>query len=407
MKCPTYVKNCIELIETSGHVAYAVGGAVRDSLLGAEPSDWDVTTSARPEEILRIFASFRTVPTGIKHGTVTVLLENEEKGKKEPIEITTFRVDGEYRDSRHPESVEFSNDLRDDLSRRDFTVNAMAFSEKEGLVDAFGGRRDLENRIIRAVGDPQKRFTEDALRILRAFRFSAQLEFEIEENTLRAASVCSHLLKNIARERVGAEFKKLVASKGVSYSLQKMIENGIWQSLFDIPCPCPEYVLKIAQLPNGNFATRLAALLVDYEEDEKETFLASLRLSNDEKRQVLRLCRVKNFEIPEKTAKFSVSARHFLHLYNNIYDEAKDMLKFFCQNGQIEAFFEILDCEKNRNNPLSLSDLAVKGSDILPFCVGNHAKVGKILNELLNMVVENPALNEKDKLIEIVKKELL
>ena len=404
---PDYIKNCIELLEKSGYSAYAVGGAVRDSLLQNEPSDWDVTTSALPNEILRVFADFRTIPTGIKHGTVTVLFENEENGNKEPVEITTFRVDGEYRDSRHPESVDFSNDVRDDLSRRDFTVNAMAFNEKEGIIDAFCGQQDLENRIIRAVGEPQKRFSEDALRILRAFRFASQLEFEIEENTLRAASVCSPLLKNIARERVGVEFKKLVASKGASYSLQKMTENGVWKALFDAPAPSHKTIWEISNLPNGNFATRFAALIVDCEEDEKEKFLASLRLSNDEERLVLRLCRVKSFEIPEKTDKIPASARHFLHLYNNIYDEAREMLKFFNKDKLIEDFVAVLDAENSKNNPLSLSELKVKGSDILPFCMGNHARVGKILNELLNRVIEDPTLNEKEKLIEIAQKELL
>ena len=187
MKYPEYIKNCIEMLEAAGYSAYAVGGAVRDSLLGKEPSDWDVTTSAKPEETLDVFKNFRTIPTGIKHGTVTVL---ENDGKKYiPVEITTFRIDGEYRDSRHPESVEFSKDVRDDLSRRDFTVNAMAFNEKEGIIDVFGGQNDLEKCIIRAVGDPEKRFSEDALRILRAFRFASQLEFEIEESTDRKSVV--------------------------------------------------------------------------------------------------------------------------------------------------------------------------------------------------------------------------
>ena len=316
MKYPEHVKNCIELLEESGYSAYAVGGAVRDSLLGAEPSDWDVTTSARPQETLEVFKEFRTIPTGIKHGTITVLVNDGEKNI--PVEITTFRIDGEYRDSRHPESVEFSKDVRDDLSRRDFTVNAMAFNEKEGIIDAFGGKNDLKNRIIRAVGNPEKRFCEDALRILRAFRFSSQLGFEIEEKTFAAASNCAHLLKNIARERVGVEFKKLLSCAGASYSLDKMIECGVWQNLFDTPIPHPEIVSKISQLGNKTFATRLAVLIVEYSEREKEEFLTSLRLSNSEKRLVLRLCTVKSFNIPQNINKFSVLARHFLHLYNNI-----------------------------------------------------------------------------------------
>ena len=404
MKYPEYVKNCIELLEESGYSAYAVGGAVRDSLLGKEPSDWDVTTSAKPEETLTVFKGFRTIPTGIKHGTVTVLVND---GKKNiPIEITTFRIDGEYRDSRHPESVEFSNDLRDDLSRRDFTVNAIALNEKESLIDAFGGKNDLENRIIRSVGDPKKRFCEDALRILRAFRFASQLEFEIEENTLVAAQSCAHLLKNIARERIGVEFKKLLSCEGVAYSLKKMIECGVWQNLFDAPPPNFETVSQIMRLKNENFATRLAALTVELSANEREKFLSSLRLSNNEKKLVLRLCSVKKFDLPKNPAEFSKSARHFLHLYNDIYEESLEMLKFFNDKENIKGFIEIICAERCKNNPLSISDLDIKGNDILPLCNKDYSKVGKTLEYLLLQVIEDPTLNQKQKLIEIAKKSL-
>ena len=404
MKYPEYVKNCIESLEKSGYSAYAVGGAVRDSLLRLEPSDWDVTTSAKPEEILSVFKDFRTIPTGIKHGTVTVLLEIE--GENVPVEITTFRVDGEYRDSRHPESVEFSDDVRDDLSRRDFTVNAMAFNEKEGLIDAFGGSDDLEKHIIRAVGEPEKRFSEDALRILRAFRFSAQLNFEIEENTLEGAKKCAHLLKNIARERVGVEFKKLLASSGSVYALKKMIENGVWEQLFDIPPTALQKIDEISSLSSGNFSTRLCALTCDCSDEEKEVILNSLRLSNIEKKLILRLYSIKNFIVPESKANLSASARHFLHLYGNIYDEAKQMLEFFAGREASLEFLSFLESEKQKNNPLAISDLAIKGSDILPLCDKDHSQVGKILNLLLEKVIENPSLNTKQKLMEIVQKEL-
>ena len=405
MKCPEYVKNCIEMLEKSGYSAYAVGGAVRDSLLDKEPSDWDVTTSALPEETQRVFADYRTIPTGIKHGTVTVLFD--DNGTYKPIEITTFRVDGEYRDSRHPENVSFSRNLRDDLSRRDFTVNAMAFNEKEGIVDTFGGKIDLENRTIRAVGEPQKRFTEDALRILRAFRFAAQLDFEIEQKTLEATSVCAHLIKNIARERVGVEFKKLLATQGVSYSLQKMIENGVWQRTFETPAPYLETINKLPQLKNGNFATRLCALIFQYSDEEKEAFLNSLRLSNDEKRLCLRLCKIKDFPIEDNSEKYPSGARRFLHLYNNIYDEALEMLIFFNENKDLSEFISAISQERSKSTPLTLSDLEIRGNDILPFCNGNYANVGKILNLLLERVIENPELNKKETLLEITKKELL
>ena len=405
MKYPEYVKNCIEMLEKSGYSAYAVGGAVRDSLRDKEPSDWDVTTSALPEETQRVFADFRTIPTGIKHGTVTVLFD--DNGTFKPIEITTFRVDGEYRDSRHPENVSFSRNLCDDLSRRDFTVNAMAFNEKSGVIDAFGGKNDLENRIICAVGEPQKRFTEDALRILRAFRFAAQLDFEVEQKTLEATSVCAHLIKNIARERVGVEFKKLLATQGVSYSLQKMIENGVWQRTFETPAPYLETINKLPQLKNGNFATRLCALIFQYSDEEKEAFLNSLRLSNDEKRLCLRLCKIKDFQIEDNSEKYPSGARRFLHLYDNIYDNALEMLVFFNKDKNLDEFISTISLEKSKNNPLTMSNLDIRGNDILPLCKGNHANVGKILNKLLERVIENPELNKKETLLEITKKELL
>ena len=171
MKYPRYVADVITRLEECGHEAYIVGGSVRDMLLSKAPNDYDVTTSARPTETLEIFKDMRTIPTGLKHGTVTVM------SRGNPIEITTFRIDGEYLDSRRPESVSFTDDVTADLSRRDFTVNAMAYSEKRGLIDVFGGKNDLEKRIIRAVRDPKERFSEDALRIMRAFRFSSQLGF--------------------------------------------------------------------------------------------------------------------------------------------------------------------------------------------------------------------------------------
>ena len=400
MKHPTYVKNCIELLEKSGYSAYAVGGAVRDSLLGKEPSDWDVTTSATPHEILSVFADFRTIPTGIKHGTVTVLFE--ENSTRSPVEITTFRVDGEYKDSRHPESVVFSKSIYDDLSRRDFTVNAMAYNEKEGLVDAFGGQNDLKNRIIRAVGDPETRFCEDALRILRAFRFAGQLEFEIEKNTLLAAKKCASLLKNIARERIFAELKRLLASSGAVYSLKNMIEYGIWQELFDISAPTNDQIDKLKLVSDGNFATCFAILLSNYTETEREHTLDSLRPSNDEKRKIMRLCRIQEFPAPNEN--LSKWARRFLHLYDNILTDALEMLSVGMQNTEFETLKAVILFEQKQQRPLKISDLAVKGDDLLPLFKENRALVGKTLNSLLEIVIEAPELNEKEALLSLAKK---
>lgn len=399
MNCPEYVKNCIDLLEAAGHSAYAVGGAVRDSLLGLEPSDWDVTTSATPTEIIEVFSSFRTIPTGIKHGTVTVLFED---GKKySPIEITTFRIDGEYHDSRHPDSVQFSSKLADDLSRRDFTINAMAYCERDGLVDIFDGREDLKNGIIRTVGEAEKRFSEDALRILRAFRFSAQLGFEIEEKTLNAASKCAFLLKNIARERIGIEFKKLLSSPSPVYSLQRMIEKGIWRELFGEVLPDSLLIEKLGVIESC-FETRLAALISDLADYEKEELLSSLRLSNNEKKQILKLSTVKGFVIDDSFEASEVQARRFLHLYANVSEQGTLLLKFFGE----DQFAGLVIAQMHRSVPLSIADLDVRGGDLMPLCDGDYKKVGLILAFLLERVIEDPDLNRKEKLIEIVKKEL-
>ena len=208
IKFPDAVKHLISALNAAGHEAYAVGGCVRDALLNKKPNDWDLTTSALPEEIKAVFPRERIIETGIKHGTVTVLV------KGEPYEITTYRVDGEYTDHRRPDSVQFVKNLKEDLMRRDFTVNAMACHPETGLVDLFGGRDDLEKRIIRAVGEPEKRFEEDALRILRALRFASTYDFSIDEQTALAANRLRNTLENVSEERIFVELKKLLCGKG-------------------------------------------------------------------------------------------------------------------------------------------------------------------------------------------------
>ena len=209
IQIPEKVNKIIHLLQKNGYDAYAVGGCVRDSLLGRIPADWDITTSARPLEVKNLFK--RTIDTGLQHGTVTVMMG------KEGFEVTTYRIDGEYEDSRHPKEVIFTGKLEEDLKRRDFTINAMAYNDREGLVDVFGGAKDLENQIIRCVGDPSERFTEDALRIMRAVRFSAQLGFSIEEETKRAAGELAETLKKISAERIHTELVKLLVSPHPQY----------------------------------------------------------------------------------------------------------------------------------------------------------------------------------------------
>ena len=201
---PDKVKKIIETIESGGYEAYAVGGCVRDSILGRVPEDWDITTSASPQEIKNLFR--RTVDTGIQHGTVTVIME------REGFEVTTYRIDGEYEDSRHPKEVTFTSNLTEDLKRRDFTINAMAYNDREGLVDAFGGIKDMKARLVRCVGNPRERFGEDALRMMRAVRFSAQLGYGMEEGTKAAVKEMAENLRNISAERIQTELVKLLTS---------------------------------------------------------------------------------------------------------------------------------------------------------------------------------------------------
>lgn len=213
IKLPETIKFVLGKLEKNGFSAYAVGGAVRDYILGNPATDWDVTTSALPDETEKVFSGFKVIKTGIKHGTVTVIVNGC------PVEITTFRKESGYTDNRHPDNVEFVSDLAEDLKRRDFTVNSLAYNEKEGLIDLYGGLSDLKNEIIRTVGDPRERFSEDALRILRAVRFSSKLGFTIEEKTYAAAKELKENLKNVSAERIFSEFTKTLCGKNVKNAL--------------------------------------------------------------------------------------------------------------------------------------------------------------------------------------------
>ncbi len=243
----------IRIFEKNGYEAYAVGGCVRDSIMGRECNDTDITVSCTPDTTMSVLekSHIRYVKTGLKHGTVTAIV------KRKPYEITTFRTDGKYTDNRRPDSVEFVSDLSSDLSRRDFTVNAMAYSENKGIVDLFGGRDDIRNKIIRTVGDADTRFNEDALRILRALRFASVLGFEIEDNTARSIVKNAHLLNNIARERITAELEKLLVGQNAAEIIARFepvfcqvlgVENI---DLFAFSCLPPDFELRLASICDG------------------------------------------------------------------------------------------------------------------------------------------------------------
>ena len=246
IKLPEKVKYIISRLEKNGYEAYAVGGCVRDSILDRVPEDWDITTSAKPEEVKKLFQA--TIDTGLQHGTVTVVIE------KEGYEVTTFRLDGDYSDGRHPDRVAFTSSLTEDLKRRDFTINAMAYSENTGLIDRFDGEKDLEDGIIRAVGDAEERFSEDALRMLRAIRFAGQLNFDIAEKTFDAIKKLSPDISKVSVERIAKELEKLLLSGNPEY-ITLVYEAGI----FEVIAPEIAALFKSGEIYNSIEAVRWAS----------------------------------------------------------------------------------------------------------------------------------------------------
>lgn len=438
IEIPTYVKAVLDRMEKHGFEAFLVGGCVRDSLLGKVPGDYDVTTNALPEETEAVFRDdFRVIETGMKHGTVTVLSDGN------PIEITTYRIDGEYTDCRRPDSVSFARNLREDLARRDFTVNAMAYSESAGIIDCFGGMEDLKNRIIRCVGEPQKRFSEDALRILRAIRFSSQLDFEIESRTEEAVFSCRDLLKNISAERISVELDKLIMGDNCEEVMMKYPRIlGVFIPEI-LPCigfeqhnsyhryTVWEHIVKAVSSAKKDRTVRLAMLLHDigkpgcFRLDEKGTghFHDHEKLSAEAAGGILRRLRYDNHTIDRVTALI-------FHHYFNPSDNDRTVKKLLSKIGR-EAYFQLLDVQRadaaskesfclerlpvldsleERGRKIlaaeecfSLKNLAVNGNDLLALGFKGKA-IGDTLNLLLGQVLDEKLPNEKNILLEYVKK---
>lgn len=437
IQMPDKVHKIIEVLEAAGYEAYAVGGCVRDSILGREPNDWDITTSAKPEETKRLFA--RTIDTGIKHGTVTVMLD------KEGFEVTTYRIDGIYEDSRHPKEVTFTASLEEDLKRRDFTVNAMAYNERIGLVDIFGGLADIEQGIIRCVGNAEERFTEDALRMLRAVRFSAQLGYEIEEKTKQAIRRLASNLKKISAERIQAELVKLVTSPHPDY-LRTAYETGITKHIlpeFDIcmetnqnnPHHCynvGEHILHSMQETSPDKVLRLGMLFHDIAKPQTLSIdeegithnKGHAELGEKMTKQILRRLKFDNDTI-DKVSKIVLYHDQEVGLtpggvrraVNRMGEEIFTML-FAVQYADVLAQSDYLREEKlqkltykkeiyegicQRKECLSLKDLAVTGSDLIALGIPTGRQIGVILNELLDIVLEEPAHNTREELLRICK----
>ena len=389
MDYPRYVENIINRLEDSGHEAYIVGGSVRDILLSKEPHDYDVTTSAKPEAMLEIFADMRTIPTGIKHGTLTVMSEGN------PIEVTTFRIDGEYLDSRRPESVIFTDDVSADLSRRDFTVNAMAYSKKRGIIDVFGGKSDLEKGIIRAVRDPEERFREDALRIMRAFRFSSQLGFAIEENTLSAAKKMRSGLANIAAERIAAEFIRTICNSTVDTTLKLMDECGVLEYAIGA-CKPDKKILQALKASDKTPEIRLAILLSSTDADVSESILRSLKLSNKLISDVKRIS-------SQLRAGLSGTVADARRLIGSSGELIYAIMNAGAALGVLDKDFEgYLKEAIEKNERITIGALAVHGDDLIKLGIKGKA-VGELLEYLLMAVLEDPTLNNKQELLALAK----
>ncbi len=387
---PGSVAKIFDALRRGGHIGYIVGGSVRDTLLGRPVHDWDMTTDATPDEMLSVFRGegFKVIPTGIKHGTLTVIADGE------PIEITTFRIDGSYSDGRHPDSVSFSRRLGDDLCRRDFTVNAMAYSDIYGFVDLFEGQADLSRGLIRCVGVPEERFGEDALRILRAFRFAAKLGFTIEGATLSAAKRLAPELAKVSAERKAVELMGLVSSPDPEYALSAADDAGV---LCEVLGATPERsnFARLALLPPVG-ELRLSALLYGLPPEAIEATLVSLKYSNAIKRTVKTLTSA----LPPEAAPAEI--RRFIARYNERAEAALELLSVFGRD--VTKARELLCAERERRAPLSLAELAVNGKDLMDAGLARGKRLKEVLAYLLDAVLDDPEKNTRDALLELAKK---
>ena len=439
MSIPKYVSDVLNRLEENGFSAYVVGGCVRDYLLGRPINDFDVATSALPEEMLEIFKDYKTVDNGIKHGTVAVVSENKL------VEVTTFRSDGTYTDSRRPDSVSFERNIEEDLARRDFTINAMAYRKSEGIIDLYGGQEDLKNRLIRCVGNPTERFSEDALRILRALRFSAQLGFKLDPATLDAIIALAPTLEKISAERIRVELNKLLISKRPEY-MEAVYEAGItkivlpeFDELMKTPQNNPhhcynvgEHTIAALQHVPADPILRWTMLLHDIAkpacrttdeagidhfkghapagEKMAKAILRRLKFDNETIRQVAALIRWHDCRMaPEKPVIRRILNKLSPELFEKlmIVQEADTMAKSLYQREKtLERIGKVRECVReilDNGDCFTLKTLAVSGKDLMEFGVPKGPKIGECLNAALEEVMKDPAKNTKEYLTEYVK----
>ncbi|MHC1721696.1 MAG: CCA tRNA nucleotidyltransferase [Aminipila sp.] len=436
---PVDVEKIINRLEESGFEAYAVGGCIRDSLMDGKPNDWDICTSARPEQVINCFEDYHVIETGVKHGTLTVRLNGQS------YEITTYRIDGEYLDNRRPENVQFVDSLREDLARRDFTINAMAYNSGKGLADYYGGCNDLKDGIIRCVGKADERFKEDALRIIRALRFASVLGFSIEKETSESIHRNKLLLDRIARERINVELGKLLCGKGVHDILKKYSDIlaviipeiepmiGFQQNNPHHRYDVWEHTITAVENSKSEPIVRLAVLLHDIGKPEcftcdrqgighfyshgefgakiAEKILKMLKFDNQTISNVCQLIKYHDADISENS-KFikkwlnKIGPTQFDRLLlvkeadvmgQSDYLRDKKLKKLENIQSNLRQILEEKQC-------FSLRDLAVNGKDLIEIGIEDGRKTGEMLNWLLEQVMENQLENRKDILINVAKK---
>ena len=437
---PKHASDIIKTLSAHGYEAYVVGGCVRDSILGKEPADWDITTSALPEQVKALFP--RTIDTGLKHGTVTIMMD------KVGYEVTTYRIDGTYEDHRRPNEVTFTSDLKEDLMRRDFTINAMAYNEEQGLVDLFGGIQDLTDRIIRCVGNPAERFDEDALRMLRAVRFAGQLNFKIEENTKASIEAQHTFLKDVSAERIQTELVKLLTSPHPE-RIQDACELGItkvvlpeWDAMVGVKqntihhkYDVAEHTLHTLKHVKRDKYLRLTMLFHDMGKpamkttDEKgndhfkghalesekiaRTVLKRLKFDNETIRIVTKLVCYHDYRMEATPANVRramnrIGVELFPYYLAVRLADAKSQSTYM-RREKIENIVEIRNLYKQilmENQCVTLRQLAVSGRELMELGMKPGRELGAMLSELLEYVLDDPERNTKENLCKYVKEKM-
>ncbi len=385
LQIPHFIEIILDKLQNKGFEAYVVGGCVRDALLGNVPNDWDVCTSAFPEDVKNALVGIKVIDTGIEHGTVTAVIDDEI------CEITTFRTDGDYIDHRHPQNVSFTRNINEDLKRRDFTINAMAYSKKTGLLDLYSGRADLEKGIIKCVGDPSKRFDEDALRIVRALRFASCLSFEIESTTRLAMEKQAYLISCVAKERIFAEFRRMLCGN----SAYIVIEENKTVLRHILPFDSVFKNAKLLKNTESNFAIRLSVLLSGESVDDIKKCLKEMKMDNKTISSVLFLIENKDAEIIND----KIVIKKMLSRYGR--DKLMTLLEFCSYIRTIPDYSLIMELVLALP-VIALSTLKIDGNILIERGITNGKEIKKLLNIALDAVIEEKCSNEASEILKFI-----